>query len=317
MQAPIVTLTMNPALDVSSEVDRVLPERKLRCGPSALHAGGGGVNVTRAIHSLGGSSIAVFPAGGPDGEVFRTLAEGSGVHGTVIAIAGNTRENFTVSEASTGQQYRFVLPGPTLREPEWRACLSVVADHLPRGGFLIASGSLPPGVPSDFYALLARVAADQDVRVVVDASGPPLAAALSEGIFLIKPSKDELAGLLGVDRELEPEELVDAARSIVREGGAEMVALTLGAGGGLLISESGVLRLPTPQVPVVSTVGAGDAFLGALVLRLAEGVPVATAFRTAIAAGTATAMMPATELCRAEDVARLEHELPSASEVAF
>ncbi len=90
MQAPIVTLTMNPALDVSTEVDRVLPERKLRCGPRDVHAGGGGVNVTRAIHNLGGSSIAVFPLGGPDGEAYRTLARKSGVAGQVITIAGNT-----------------------------------------------------------------------------------------------------------------------------------------------------------------------------------------------------------------------------------
>jgi 6-phosphofructokinase 2 len=309
MQAPIVTLTMNPALDVSTEVDRVLPERKLRCGPRDVHAGGGGVNVTRAIHNLGGSSIAVFPLGGPDGEAYRTLARKSGVAGQVITIAGNTRENFTVTETSTGEQFRFVLPGPSMREPEWRACLSVVADHLPRGGFLIASGSLPPGLPLDFYARLARVAAEQDVRVVVDASGPPLAAALAEGVFLIKPSRDELAGLLGLDRELTAEELLDAARAIVRDAHAEVVALTLGSGGGLLISKSGVLRLPTPHVTVVSTVGAGDAFLAGLVLRLAEGVPIDLAFRTAIAAGAATAMMPATELCRADDVARLEQQL--------
>ena len=258
----------------------------------------------------------MFPVGGPEGETYRTLARKSGVDGRVITIGGSTRQNFTVSEASTGEQYRFVLPGPRLREPEWRACLSVVGDHLPRGGFLIASGSLPPGVPPDFYALLARVAADKDVRVVIDASGPPLAAALTEGVFLIKPSRDELAGLVGVDPDSDPEELVDAARSIVRSARAEMVALTLGAAGGLLISNSGELRLPAPRARVVSTVGAGDAFLAGLVLRLAQGLSISAAFRTAIAAGTATAMMAATELCSAEDVARLEQELagePSAA----
>ena len=309
MQAPIVTLTMNPALDISSDVDRVLPERKMRCGPSTLHAGGGGVNVTRAIQNLGGHSMAVYPLGGPSGEAYRALARKAGVAGQVIAIAGTTRQNFTVSETCTGDQYRFVLPGLTLREPERRACLSVVADHLPRGGFLVASGSLPPGVPSDFYALLTRVAADNDVRVVVDASGPPLAAALNEGVFLIKPSRDELAELLGIDRELEPDEQTDAAQSIVRSGRAEVVALTLGAAGAVLVSKVGALRLPTPRVKVVSTVGAGDAFLAALVLRLAEGQAMSNAFRTAVAAGSATAAMPATELGRADDVARLEEQL--------
>ena len=309
MQAPIVTLTMNPALDVSSDVERVLPERKLRCGPSTLHPGGGGINVARAIRNLGGSARAVYPVGGPDGEVYRRLAEESGVEGHVIPIDGNTRENFTISETSSGRQYRFVLPGPHLSEAEWQACLSAVADRLPRGGYLIASGSLPPGVPEDFYAMLARVAADSDARVVVDASGRPLTAALDEGVFLVKPSREELADLFGIDRELDLEDLVEAARSLVRDGRAEMVALTLGAEGALLVSRTGVTRLPTPRVAVVSAVGAGDAFLAALVLRLAEGDPIATAFRTAVAAGTATAMMPATELCRAEDVARLEGEI--------
>jgi 6-phosphofructokinase 2 len=307
--APIVTLTMNPALDVSSTVDRVVSEHKLRCGPSRFDPGGGGVNVSRAIRNLGGSSIAVYPLGGPTGQAYRGFLEEAGVIGRVVTIAGNTRESFTVDETTTGEQFRFVLQGPTFREPEWRACLSVVGDHLPVGGFLVASGSLPPGVPDDFYAMLARVAHEHDIRVVVDASGPALAAALDEGVFLIKPSRDELAELVDAPGELDRPEQVEAARSIVVDGRAEVVALTLGAGGAVLVTADDELHLPTPKVEVASAVGAGDAFLAGLVLRLAEGRPLADAFRTAVAAGSATAMLPATELCRAEDVARLEEEL--------
>jgi 6-phosphofructokinase 2 len=307
--APIVTLTMNPALDVSSTVDRVVSEHKLRCGPSRFDPGGGGVNVSRAIRNLGGNSVAVYPLGGPTGQAYRGFLEEVGLLGRVITIAGNTRESFTVDETTTGEQFRFVLQGPTFREPEWRACLSVVGDHLPVGGFLVASGSLPPGVPDDFYAMLARVAHEHDIRVVVDASGPALAAALDEGVFLIKPSRDELAELVDAPGELDRPEQVEAARSIVVDGRAEVVALTLGAGGAVLVTADDELHLPTPKVEVASAVGAGDAFLAGLVLRLAEGRPLADAFRTAVAAGSATAMLPATELCRAEDVARLEVEL--------
>lgn len=307
--APIVTLTMNPALDVSSTVDRVVSEHKLRCGPSRFDPGGGGVNVSRAIRNLGGNSIAVYPLGGPTGQAYRGFLEEAGLIGRVVTIAGNTRESFTVDETTTGEQYRFVLQGPTFREPEWRACLSVVADHLPVGGFLVASGSLPPGVPADFYAMLARIAHEHDIRVVVDASGPALAAALDEGVFLIKPSRDELAELVDAPGELDRPEQVEAARSLVADGRAEVVALTLGAGGAVLITADDELHLPTPKVEVASAVGAGDAFLAGLVLRLAEDRPIADAFRTAVAAGSATAMLPATELCRAEDVARLEEEL--------
>jgi 6-phosphofructokinase 2 len=307
--APIVTLTMNPALDVSSTVDRVVSEHKLRCGPSRFDPGGGGVNVSRAIRNLGGNSVAVYPLGGPTGQAYRGFLEHAGIIGRVITIAGNTRESFTVDETSTGEQFRFVLQGPEFREPEWRACLSVVGDHLPVGGFLVASGSLPPGVPDDFYGMLARIAHEHDIRVVVDASGPALAAALDEGVFLIKPSRDELAELVDAPGELDRPEQVEAARSIVVDGRAEVVALTLGAGGAVLVTADDELHLPTPKVEVASAVGAGDAFLAGLVLRLAERRPLADAFRTAVAAGSATAMLPATELCRAEDVARLEEEL--------
>ncbi|WP_353829295.1 1-phosphofructokinase family hexose kinase [Agromyces sp. SYSU T0242] len=313
VHAPIVTLTMNPALDVSSTADRVVPEHKLRCGPSRFDPGGGGVNVSRAIRNLGGSSIAVYPLGGPTGQAYRGFIESAGLVARVITIAGNTRESFTVDERSTGEQFRFVLQGPTMREPEWRACLSVVADELPVGGYLVASGSLPPGVPDDFLAMLAEVAADHDVRLVVDASGPPLRRALEAGVFLIKPSRDELAELVGAEGELEEVELVEAARVLVAAGRAEVVALTLGARGAVLVTVDAVLRLPTPRVRVASAVGAGDAFLGGLVLRLAQGRPIDEAFRTAVAAGSATAMQPATELCRPEDVARLEADLGAAS----
>ena len=309
MHAPIVTLTMNPALDVSTSVDRVMPEDKLRCGSSRFDAGGGGVNVTRAIRNLGGSTLAVYPLGGPTGQAYRGFAEEAGVVGRVIAIAENTRESFTIDERSTGKQYRFVLRGPNLSESEWRACLGAVSEHLPHGGYLVASGSLPPGVPVEFYAMLARICAAHDVRVVVDAAGPPLDAALAEQVFLIKPSRDELAALVGAERDLRAEEQLAAAQAIVGDGRAEIVALTMGAAGALLVSSARVLRLPTPDVQVASAVGAGDAFLGALVLRLAEGRSIESAFRAAVAAGSATAMRPATELCHADDVARLEETL--------
>ncbi len=307
--APILTLTMNPALDVTSSVDRVVAEHKLRCGPARFDAGGGGVNVSRAIRNLGGSSRAIYPLGGPSGEAYRAFATAAGVAGTVVDIVGNTRESFTVDETSTGDQFRFVMPGPTLGDDEWGDCLDAVAAHLPQGGYLVASGSLPPGVPEDFYAVLARMIVGQNIRLVVDTSGRPLAKALAEGVFLIKPSRDELAELAGTERELPPEEQLDVARRVVDSGRAQIVALTLGSAGALLVHADATLRLPAPKVKVASTVGAGDSFLAGLILRLAEGHPIADAFRTAVAAGCATAMMPGTVLCRAEDVAKLERDL--------
>ncbi|QEO14257.1 1-phosphofructokinase family hexose kinase [Agromyces intestinalis] len=311
-QSPILTLTMNPALDVASTTERVEPEHKLRCGPTKLSPGGGGVNATRTINALGGWSVGVYPLGGPTGHAYRELLEAEGIAGQVVRIGGSTRECVTIVETSTGEEYRFVLQGPPLREPEWRACLSTVGDSLPVGGYLIASGSLPPGVPDDFYAQVSRICREHEVRCVVDASGPALEAALDEGVFLIKPSLRELGELVGHEGELAPDQQVAAAQELVTSARSEAVALTLGGRGAVLVTADAVVRLPAPQITVHSAVGAGDAFLAAMVLRLAQGVPIERAFRTALAAGSATAMRPPAELCRAEDVVRLEAELDAA-----
>ena len=303
--ATIVTLTVNPALDVSTSTEHVAPEHKLRCGPSRTDAGGGGINVSRVIHRLGGQSLAIYAVGGPTGQAYRQLLEADGIIGRAIPIRGSTRENVTIDETATGRQFRFVLQGPFMSEGEWGACLDATLRTMVPGGLVVASGSLAPGVPDDFYARIAREARVQGVRCVVDASGPALAAALAEGVFLVKPSGRELGELVG--RELpDVGAKVDAARELVARRSAQVVALTLGGDGAVLVTAEGVTRLEVPKVEVHSTVGAGDSFLAAMVLRLAQGRDLASAFRAGVAAGTATAMTEATELCHRDDVERLE-----------
>ena len=303
--APILTVTPNPALDVSTSVDRVVAEHKMRCGPTRLDPGGGGVNVSRVVRNLGGRSLAVYAAGGPTGQAYRELLEREGIVGRVVRIGQYTRESFTVDETGSGEQFRFVLQGPHLSEPEWRLMLSAVADDLPVTGFVVPSGSLPPGVPVDFYAQIARVARENNVRTAVDTSGEALRAALDEGVFLIKPSKRELGELVGASLSDE-ESLIDAARELVGLGRCEVVALTLGGAGAIVVTAEQTLRLPPAEVEVQSTVGAGDSFLGGFLLRLAQGHNLADAFRTGVAAGGATAALPATELCGLDEVTRLE-----------
>jgi 6-phosphofructokinase 2 len=305
---PILTLTVNPALDASTVTDQVIGEHKLRCHTGRLDPGGGGVNVARVVHRLGGQTIAAYTAGGPTGEAYRRLVEAERIPTLVVPISGSTRQNFTVDETSTGKQFRFVLEGPELSEPEWRGCLAVVAESVPAGGYVVASGSLPKGVPDDFYARVARLANERGARCIVDASGAPLAAALAEGVFLVKPSRRELGAHFG--RTLDSEESqVEAASSLVADGSSQHVALTLGGEGAVLASQTGVLRLAVPHVQVRSTVGAGDSFLAAFVLRMAQGRSLEDAFRAAVAAGTATVTTTATELCSRADVERLESEL--------
>jgi len=306
----IVTLTVNPALDVSTSTERVLSGHKMRCAATRLDPGGGGINVARVIQRLGGRTLSIYAAGGPTGKAYRQLIEAAHIPALVVPILGSTRESFTVDETSTGKQFRFVLQGPELREDEWRACLELLSETIVPGGFLVASGSLPPGVPTDFYARVARIARSRSVQCAVDAGGSALAEALTEGVFLVKPSRHELEEYLGARLDSEQSQL-DAISRLVSQGGAEYVALTLGASGAVLASAAGIIRIPAPDVTVQSTVGAGDSFLGALVLRLAQGHPMDHAFRAGVAAGSATAMTPATELCAREDVERLEAELAS------
>jgi 6-phosphofructokinase 2 len=309
--SPIVTLTMNPALDVSTSTARVMSEHKLRCGPSRMDPGGGGVNVARTIHRLGGDALAIYAVGGLTGAIYRQMLEAEGVRTQAVPIAGTTRESFTVEETDSGEQFRFVLQGPEFSEAEWRDCLAVLEPAIVAGGYVVASGSLPPGVPSDFYARVARLAHAHGARSIVDASGEALEEAVAEGVFLVKPSRRELSQLVG--RELVGEQNeVDAASELVARGAAELVALTLGKAGAVLASAAGVIRLPVPEVRVQSPVGAGDGFLGAFVWRLSEGRDAESAFRTAVAAGSATAALEATEMCSLADVEALEVLLPEA-----
>lgn len=301
----ILTVTLNPALDISASTQQVVTEHKLRCTGSRLDPGGGGVNVSRVIHRLGGRSLALYTAGGPIGEAYRRLVDAERVPSVVVPIAGQTRQSLSVEERATGAQYRFVLEGPALSGEEWGACLDLIGQTVAPGGFLVASGSLPPGVPEDFYARAVRLAREAGAETIVDASGPALREALAEGVFAVAPSGRELEQLAGVPLPT-VDDRVEAAAALVADGSARYVALTLGADGAVLVSAEGALRLGAPVVDVVSAVGAGDSFVAAFVLRLAQSRPVQAAFRAAVAAGTAAVVTPATALCDRADVERFE-----------
>src|SRR3974390_392075 len=145
----IVTLTLNPALDISTNVDQVLPFTKLRCGAFRRDPGGGGVNVARLVRRLGGEVTAVFPVGGAAGDVLARLVEADNVEARTIPIAGETREDFSVFELQSSKQFRFVAAGPTLSDAEWRRCRDVFIDTARGADFAAVSGSAPPGIPEE------------------------------------------------------------------------------------------------------------------------------------------------------------------------
>lgn len=300
----IVTLTMNPAIDTSSTVDHVVPEHKLRCQPPRHDPGGGGINVSRAIHKLGGTSLALYPAGGPTGQILHALLEQEGVAHQQIPIADWTRENVTILDAASGQQYRFVMPGPTLQEAEWQQCLDSVFALTPPPDYLVLSGSLAPGIPSDFYARLITRFRHTGVRIIVDTSGDALQSAVLAGVYLIKPNLRELGQLVGRDLTDEGQQEA-AATTLVREGRCEGVVVSLGAAGAMLVSANGCERMRSPTVPIQSKVGAGDSMTAGMVVSLSHGMAIHEAARFGVAAGAAAVMNPGATLCRREDVERL------------
>jgi len=302
--AEIVTLTINPSIDVATSVERVAPFHKLRCGAERRDPGGGGINVARVMKRLGADVIAMYPTGGAIGQLLRRLVDLEGVPGLTIPTSGETREDFTVVDETTGKPYRFVLPGPLVSESEWRACLDAFTTLDERVRFVVVSGSLPPGVPQDFYSRIAKIAKQADKKAIIDTSGPPLKAALQAGVYLIKPSLREFKLLMGLSLESQAD-WIKACRSLIDSGQVEIVTLTLGEQGALLVTRDQVLRARALPIKLVSVVGAGDSFLGAMVWSLACGHAIETAFRYGVAAGSAALLMPGTELCRREDVERL------------
>ncbi len=304
----IVTLTINPAIDIFVNVDRVEPTRKLRCSPPKRDPGGGGINVARVAHRLGADVLAIYPIGGQIGKLLQRLVEREDIASLVTPSHVETRENFTAYDETSGEQYRFVLPGSQLHRAEWEAVLDGLASLAERPKFVVASGSVPPGAPGDFFARVARRAKALGARSVIDTSGPALAAALNEGVSIIKPNLVELKEFMAATLETD-EDRIAACRKLTADGRAEIVALTLGDQGAILVTAERAWRALPLQIGAVSTVGAGDSFLGGLVAALAGGKRLDEAFRVAVAAATAAVMMPGTGLCQPEDVKRLLPEV--------
>jgi 6-phosphofructokinase 2 len=296
----ILTVTLNPALDVLTTIDRVSDTHKMRCGPTLKHPGGGGVNVARVLHRLGANCQAVYLGGGVTGERHRQLLRDEGVRCHVVPIAEETRESFSAHETSTGNDYRFVLPGPHVSEAEWQACLDYVAQHLPKK-FLVLSGGLAPGVPEDFFARLAQLAKAHGVRVVLDSNGPALAEALKVGVYLFKPSLRELRDLTGQTLP-DTDSQVAAARMLIDQGQAEMVAVSSGEDGAVLVSADESWQARSIHVKVKTTIGAGDSFVAAMVWALHGSHSLQTAFAYGMASGAASLLHEGTALSYPSDI---------------
>ena len=308
-QAPIVTLTLNPALDLAVESDKVDPGPKLRVSAPVVEPGGGGVNVARAIDRLGGQALAIAALGGLSGDKLAQLMRGTDHPLEVFAVQGETRQSLTVTDRSDGRQFRFVMPGPSWIEEQTPLMLGMIGDKLVEGAYLVLSGSQPPGLSAAFPSDIARLAASRGARLVVDTSGPALARLIDapprERPFVLRLDEGEAALLAGGELA-SAAQAAELAQALVARGVAAVVVVARGAEGSVLAGEGQRLSCSPPPVTVNSKVGAGDSFTGGFVLALARGEGLEAALRLGTAAAAAAVMTGSTELCRREDVARIE-----------
>lgn len=298
-----VTLTLNPAVDRSAKVSGLIPSEKLRCTGERLDPGGGGINVARMLKRLGADVVAVFAAGGPSGQLLSQMLNSEALAFQMLSVAGNTRENFSVWDTAKGNQYRFVFPGASLSPDEIEKACSSAVELAGPGGWLVASGSLPPGASVDSYMLLAKKAAAQSIKLALDCAGKALVSALGRHVELVKLNERELADIAGAP-------VFDRSRAIAAAGqlletGVRMVAVTRGPRGALLVTPEGAWEASAPPVRALSTVGAGDCFLAVLVWHLAQGHPQMDALRAAVAGGSAALLAEGTSLALPQDIDRL------------
>lgn len=301
---PVVTLTINPAVDVSTHVDRVQAGPKLHCREPRYAPGGGGISVSRVLHRLEVPTVALHTEGGPTGDRLSALLDDEGFATRPVRIEGETRQCFTASESETGTQYRFVLPGPRLQRHEWQAFVDAATVAAEETRCVVASGSLVPGVPDDTYARIAAAARAAGARFVLDSSGPGLTETLAGGrVDLLRCNARAVAELAGEDLAW-PDAQAPWAVDLIKRRPVQAVVLTHGADGALLVTLDEQVRFRPPAMEVESTIGAGDSFVAGLCAGLAAEHPLVEACAFGLAVAAATLSTPGTALCRREDVER-------------
>lgn len=299
----IATLTINPTIDVSYDVGKMRHTHKMRTDNEWYAPGGGGLNVARVFVRLGGNARCYYLSGGATGPALDGLIDAHQLVRTRIPITGPTRIASAVLEHESGKEYRFVPKGPRISESEWRGCLDLLAKA--ECGYMVLSGSLAPGVPDDFYARVIELLRPRGMEIVLDSSGPALAAGIEAGgLALIKPSRGELQQYLG--RSLaDAGEIGKAAMDIVEAGKARLVAVTMGHEGAVLARKDGPVFLPAVKIEAASTVGAGDSFVAGMVFALAQGKSDLEAFRLGLAAGSAAVLRAGADLAHPCDIERM------------
>jgi 1-phosphofructokinase len=294
----ILTLTLNPSLDRTIEVPELVRGAMVRAGATRLDPGGKGVNVARALAAHKLQTCAVVPRGGPEGRQLTELLEEEGIDVCAVPVTGHTRSNVSLVEPD-GLVTKINEPGGELTADDVERIVKAVLDTAVSADWVVASGSLPPGVPDTFYYDLGRRLTERGVRFAVDTSGPALVAALRAQPALVKPNREELAEAAG--HEIDTIGDVVRAATKMRETGAVTVLASLGVDGAVMVGAQGILHGESPVDQSRSAVGAGDAMLAGY---LAGGVTGGDALIEALSWGAAAVRLPGSRMPGPGDVDR-------------
>jgi 1-phosphofructokinase family hexose kinase len=299
----IATVTMNPSIDQHILIDRLVKDDAIRAREIRRDPGGKGINVSRALKELGARTVAFGITGGGAGYIVKSLLRERGIPFECVEVLEETRINFIFTDRSDRTQTRISSPGPWVTLEEAERLLASALAYRPIPSWWVLGGSLPRGIPNDFYARLIHALQERGARCFLDADDEVLKIGIEARPYAIKPNESELSRLVG--RRLRSEaEILEAARE-VNAAGVEVVAVTLGERGALVVTSTRAVHALPPSVDVKSKVGAGDSFLAGFVVALARGEPLEAATRLGTAAGTAAVTHEGTQLCRREDVERL------------
>lgn len=306
MKSHVLTITLNPTVDFSTTAPDVVPELKLRCSEPQIDPGGGGINVARAVKLLGGQATALVAIGGATGAHLLQLLALEGVPTVAFQGPGETRQSMSVIDRASSDQFRFVMPGPVWQEHDVPRALASVDQAAGEDTLVVLSGSQPPGVAKDFPSILADHVAGQRAHLIVDTSGPALfhlAEKPHDAVYVLRMDGEEGEELAG--RPLPTRaDTARFARELVERGVARVVIVARGADGSVLADNDGAWHAVSPPGPVVSKVGAGDSFVGAFTLALANAEPVGECLRWGVAAASAAVSTEATRLCDPETTER-------------
>ncbi len=284
----IYTVTLNPVLDRTLSVPSIIFDEVLRATAVRFDWGGKGFNVSRALKALGSESVALGFTGGATGQMLERGLGELGIATDLTPILGETRTNIVISEGGSGRYIKVNEAGPLIREEEWEAFLAKVRQNAKPGDGWVLSGSLPPGVPPDVYALLIGLVQAQGGKAFLDASGEPFRLGCAAGPFLVKPNALEAEEASGIPVQ-SAESARQAAAFFLRQG-VNYVALSMGAQGLLFAGREAMARVRPPVVPIGNPTGAGDSLLAGIVWALERGGSLLEAACWGVACGTAAAM---------------------------